>query len=160
MASRVAHLLAHQAATTIEDTWYTTGLRGTGSNDYVANDLFVPYEHSFSFREPKRAGTLWTRADALLRKMSGVPLARGDSIDRAIAMLENKSDRLTGDSVPRHGEVTPPIGDAEALPGAARATCSHRCETQWAKLERAQVTRKERADTVWRVSSRSRAAAA
>ena len=96
-ARRGASCSRHRAAITIEDTWYTTGLRGTGSNDYVANDLFVPYEHSFSFREPKREGTLWTRADALLRKMSGVPLGIArDSIDRAIAMLENKADRLTG----------------------------------------------------------------
>lgn len=28
---------------TIEDTWYTMGLRGTGSNDIVIDDVFVPY---------------------------------------------------------------------------------------------------------------------
>ena len=26
----------------ILDTWYTTGLRGTGSNDYRREDVFVP----------------------------------------------------------------------------------------------------------------------
>ena len=31
------------------DNWYTTGLRGTGSIDYRANDLFVPEERTFSF---------------------------------------------------------------------------------------------------------------
>src|SRR6266446_1097267 len=33
----------------ILDTWYTTGLRGTGSNDVAVHDQFVPAEHSFSF---------------------------------------------------------------------------------------------------------------
>ena len=143
-------LLAPPGSFAIEDTWYTTGLRGTGSNDYVANDLFVPYEHSFSFREPKRAGTLWTRADALLRKMSGVPLGIGrDAIDRAIAMLENKTDRLTGVQYRNIPEVRRAIADAEALLSAARAYVFASLETQWAKLERGEeLTRKERADTV------------
>ena len=27
---------------TMEDTWYTTGMRGTGSNTWVGEDVFVP----------------------------------------------------------------------------------------------------------------------
>jgi indole-3-acetate monooxygenase len=45
----------------ILDTWYTTGLRGTGSNDVVVRDEFVAAEHSFSFQDPalvKRSGPL------------------------------------------------------------------------------------------------------
>ncbi len=34
-------------AVTIHDTWHTTGLAGSGSNDYSANDVFVPTTHSF-----------------------------------------------------------------------------------------------------------------
>jgi indole-3-acetate monooxygenase len=46
----------------ILDTWYTTGLRGTGSNDVVVRDEFVAAEHSFSFQDPalvKRSGPLY-----------------------------------------------------------------------------------------------------
>jgi alkylation response protein AidB-like acyl-CoA dehydrogenase len=46
----------------ILDTWYTTGLRGTGSNDVAVRDRFVPAEHSFSFQDPqlvKRPGPLY-----------------------------------------------------------------------------------------------------
>jgi indole-3-acetate monooxygenase len=32
----------------ILDTWYTTGLCGTGSNDVAVRDVFVPEEHTFS----------------------------------------------------------------------------------------------------------------
>jgi len=45
----------------ILDTWYTTGLRGTGSCDLIVRDVFVPEERSFSFQDPKlikRSGPL------------------------------------------------------------------------------------------------------
>jgi indole-3-acetate monooxygenase len=45
----------------ILDTWHTTGLRGTGSNDVVVHDEFVPEERTFSFQDPqliKRSGPL------------------------------------------------------------------------------------------------------
>jgi alkylation response protein AidB-like acyl-CoA dehydrogenase len=46
----------------ILDTWYTTGLRGTGSNDLAIHDVFVPAERTFSFQDPnlvKRPGPLY-----------------------------------------------------------------------------------------------------
>jgi len=46
----------------ILDTWYTTGLRGTGSNDVAVHDQFVPGDQSFSFQDPalvKRPGPLY-----------------------------------------------------------------------------------------------------
>jgi indole-3-acetate monooxygenase len=46
----------------ILDTWHTTGLRGTGSNDVAVRDQFVEEAHSFSFQDPeliKRAGPLY-----------------------------------------------------------------------------------------------------
>ena len=46
----------------ILDTWYTTGLRGTGSNDLLINDTFVKAEYTFSFQDQnliKRAGPLY-----------------------------------------------------------------------------------------------------
>src|ERR1700730_180656 len=46
----------------ILDTWHTTGLRGTGSNDIVVRDEFVEEQLSFSFQDPKlvrRPGPLY-----------------------------------------------------------------------------------------------------
>jgi indole-3-acetate monooxygenase len=46
----------------ILDTWYTTGLRGTGSHDLAIHDVFVPAERTFSFQDPnlvKRPGPLY-----------------------------------------------------------------------------------------------------
>ncbi len=36
------------------DTWHTLGLRGTGSNDAVVTDLFVPARHTFSLFDGPR----------------------------------------------------------------------------------------------------------
>jgi alkylation response protein AidB-like acyl-CoA dehydrogenase len=35
--------MAHRGEFVIDDTWYTAGLRGTGSKDLVFDDLFVPF---------------------------------------------------------------------------------------------------------------------
>ena len=50
----------------ILDTWYTTGLRGTGSNDLIVTDTFVEATCTFSFQ------------DENLFKRTG-PVALGDS---------------------------------------------------------------------------------
>ena len=45
----------------ILDTWHTTGLRGTGSNDVIVRDQFVEAGRTFSFQDPevvKRPGPL------------------------------------------------------------------------------------------------------
>ncbi|HKT00365.1 MAG TPA: flavin-dependent monooxygenase [Rugosimonospora sp.] len=39
---------------TIEDVWHTVGLRGTGSNDIVVRDAFVPAYRSLSFNDTAR----------------------------------------------------------------------------------------------------------
>ena len=130
-------LLARRDQFEILDTWYTTGLRGTGSNDYRAQDLFVPEEHSFSFLQPaKRAGALWARPDTLLRKMAGVPLGvAADAIDTAIAMLADKTDRLSGMAYRDMPRVQLAVAEAQALLGAARSYVFTSLEAQWRKLE-------------------------
>ncbi|MFN8644534.1 MAG: acyl-CoA dehydrogenase family protein [Candidatus Binatia bacterium] len=129
-------LLARRDQFEILDTWYTTGLRGTGSNDYRAQDLFVPEEHSFSFLQPaKRAGALWARPDTLLRKMAGVPLGvAADAIDTAIAMLADKTDRHEP-AWPYRDMPRVQLAVAEAGAARARAATCSSLEAQWRKLK-------------------------
>jgi alkylation response protein AidB-like acyl-CoA dehydrogenase len=61
----------------ILDTWYATGLRGTGSNDLVVRDVFVPEEHTFSFQDAqlvKRSGPLYAFPFMFIAKGPGTAL--------------------------------------------------------------------------------------
>jgi alkylation response protein AidB-like acyl-CoA dehydrogenase len=42
--TEVVHVYMPKAALTILDTWHVGGMRGTGSNDYAADNVFVPDE--------------------------------------------------------------------------------------------------------------------
>lgn len=59
--SPVVRLLFFPAAEAeILDTWFTAGLRGTGSHDYVVSDAFVPATHSLWFQDmPVESGPLY-----------------------------------------------------------------------------------------------------
>lgn len=56
------------------DTWYTTGLAGSGSCDYTITDVYVPQEHTFTFDTARsRSGPL-AQPEVHMRNMPGVPL--------------------------------------------------------------------------------------
>jgi alkylation response protein AidB-like acyl-CoA dehydrogenase len=60
----------------ILDTWYSTGLRGSGSHDVELKDVFVPEEHTVSFPDfrPQRSGPLYAYPLMFLYLFSGVAL--------------------------------------------------------------------------------------
>ncbi len=73
-------MLIPASKVTIIDTWDTTGMRGTGSHDFVVDNVFVPAEESVSVLEPPRVpGALYRFAPIYLVCHAGVPLgiARG-----------------------------------------------------------------------------------
>ncbi len=136
----------------ILDTWHTTGLRGTASNDYttVEKDMMVPKEHSFSFLEPKREGVLWRRPDTILRKMSGIPLGLSRRvIDDVTEIMSVKTDRIAGRPYKELSRIKAAIAEAEMLLGRARSYVFYALENQWETLERGEtMSIKERSD-VW-----------
>ena len=133
----------------IEDTWYTTGLRGTGSNDYRCTDLFVPEERSFSlFDPPRRTGTIWARPDHFLRKTAGVPLGiAAETLDvcrRLFSEGQERNLRRAYRDIPR---IQSAVAEAHLILGAARSYVFTALERQWQKLERGEpLTLEERAD--------------
>lgn len=42
---------------TIQDTWNTVGMRGTGSNTVIVDDIFVPFEHTLRVTEMRESET-------------------------------------------------------------------------------------------------------
>ncbi|MCZ2526284.1 acyl-CoA dehydrogenase family protein [Streptomyces sp. HB2AG] len=119
------------------DTWFTTGLAGSGSGDYRVTDLFVPEEHSFSFQVPRRTGPLHAAPDAILRKMSGVPLGMARAaIDHVRDLAGTRVDRESGTPWTDSPRVQSALARAEMELAAARASVYSGLEAQWAALER------------------------
>jgi alkylation response protein AidB-like acyl-CoA dehydrogenase len=141
-------LLAPAPSYEILDAWYTTGLCGTGSTDYECTKLFVPEARTFSYLEPsRRAGTLYAGNDTFLRKMAGIPLgvARA-AIDDAVALLEHKTERPSGQLYREMPRVQSTIAEAEMLLGAARVYVFDSVQRIWDRYDAGEVpTAEERA---------------
>jgi len=142
-------MLAPASFFEIQDTWHTTGLRGTGSNDYRASDLFISERHSFSFLEPaKRDGPIWRRNNAILPKVSGVPLGVARStVDMFAELIQGKIEFPGGRLYKNMARIQSAIAEAEMILGAARSYSFTSIERHWKRLEKnEQPTEQERAD--------------
>jgi alkylation response protein AidB-like acyl-CoA dehydrogenase len=141
-------MLIPASKVTIIDTWDTTGMRGTGSHDFVVDDVFVPAEESVSVLEPPRvAGPLYRFPPIYLVCHTGVPLgiARG-ALDCVLELCGRKelmpSRQLLRDDT--HTQET--IAWAEASIEAARNYAYGTLEDLWETLCRGdKVSVKQRA---------------
>ena len=130
----------------ILDTWHTTGLRGTGSNDVVVRDEFVEEARSFSFQDPtlvKRAGSLYAFPFLFMAKgpAPALGIAR-HAIDAVIESAAGKPARRY--TVGEHMEapkalrddvyVQEAVGRAETLLASARAYFFDVMGDLWATL--------------------------
>jgi alkylation response protein AidB-like acyl-CoA dehydrogenase len=117
----------------ILDTWYTTGLRGTGSNDLLLEGVFVETARTFSFQDPaliKRPGPLYAFPFMFAAKASAPALGIArHAIDALIEIATRKPARrytigerleqpkMMGDDV----FVQEAVGRAETMLASARA---------------------------------------
>lgn len=113
-------------ATTIIDTWQTMGMRGTGSQDFIVDDVFVPEEHSrLADADPCETGplfnkrawyiNLWTPSAA-----NALGIARG-AIDALTDIAATESSTLSTSLLRDRPMVQARLGEAEAIVNAARA---------------------------------------
>jgi len=130
----------------ILDTWYTTGLRGTGSHDLAVRDIFVPAERTFSFQDPnlvKRLGPLY--AFPLMFIAKGAAPALGIARHAIDVVIENACRKparrlLSGERVEppkllrEEVFVQESVARAEAKLGAARAYLFDVVGDLWATL--------------------------
>lgn len=117
----------------ILDTWYTTGLRGTGSHDLTVHEVFVPAERTFSFQDPdvvKRHGPLYDFPYMFIAKGAGPALGIArHAIDVVVENAGRKPARrmILGESsepaklLRDEVFVQDSVARAEALLGSARA---------------------------------------
>ena len=134
----------------IKDTWSVSGLRGTGSHDFVVNDVFVPDERTFSlFGVPN--------LDIPLLRIPELSFSTLAFSAVALGIAQGAVDEITDlavDKVPAFGHETlvsnplfrHQLGEADARLRAARALVYTEAEAAWATVvARAPFTPEHRA---------------
>src|SRR5579863_3874802 len=138
----------------IVDTWHTTGLRGSGSNDVALKDVVVPEERTYAFPAPeRRTGALYAYPMMFAYNVPGVTLgiaqAAIDNFAEVAPKRQVTISMLTGRKVMLRDEAyaQTAMARAEALVGSAREYVYARLEEIWATLlAGGQPTAKQRAD--------------
>lgn len=121
----------------ILDTWRTTGLCGTGSNDYEAEDVFVPFDETFDIFEQARLTTPLYRFPLLfLANHAGIPLGIGRSAIDAVVDLAGNKVMSTRRLLREEGQVQEMVARVEGALGAARSYAYSVLEDIWATLRR------------------------
>jgi alkylation response protein AidB-like acyl-CoA dehydrogenase len=140
----VRSLIFPPSSCTVLDTWHTTGLWGTGSHDYLVEDLFVAEEDGWDPAGPMhRTEPLFRYPPLFLVPHAGVPLGIARSAIDAVTDLAADKDiaprgarserRSTLADDPRAHEA---IARAEATLGGARALTYQVVEELWEVLLR------------------------
>ena len=118
---------------TVHDTWHVVGLCGTGSNDFVLEDVFVPTERSFRLYDPPlEAGYLYhprTMLTAIWVLVSAVALGAARGAMDAFKELACESGTTISTTLLRdRPHVQSRVGEAEAIISGARALSAGRHE--------------------------------
>ena len=92
------------AELTIEQTWYASGMRGTGSNCLIAEDVFIPDHHLISLPAAVAGEYLTEHTGETLYRSAFVPVIAlilvGPQLGLARAALKHVIDRATERNIP------------------------------------------------------------
>jgi alkylation response protein AidB-like acyl-CoA dehydrogenase len=134
---RFMFLPAHQVS--ILDTWHTLGMRGTGSNDIVVSDAFVPDQHTALLAPLEQPGTayqgplyrlsLWVAVAFLACSALGIARA---ALDALLALAQTKTPSYMSAGLSQRQVVQRQIAKAEATLSAGRAYLYATFQESWA----------------------------
>lgn len=128
---RQVHVFVPRAEITVDDTWRTLGLRGTGSNDVLLDNVFVPHHRSISSGKLFRGESPHAREHAtnfyLMPLTSSLALVLAAAFvgmaQRALELFADQmrpsSARYTGDSKAERPDVQMRIAEADGEINAA-----------------------------------------
>jgi alkylation response protein AidB-like acyl-CoA dehydrogenase len=124
MADEDGHKVARQAlapreAFQILDTWYVSGMRGTGSTEYTAENLFVPEDMTFQMfiGKPRHPAPLFRLPGAFFSAVIAtvaVGIARG-TVEALVRLAEAKRNPAGRPSLRDQAYVQYCVAKAEAL---------------------------------------------
>ena len=129
-------MLVPTVKTKIVDVWDTTGMRGTGSNDFIVDNVFVPFEDcpNLGQGQPHCAGPLYSWPALFLVSHAGVPLGLARSALDFVEELTTHKEVMPGRPMRDDAQVQETIASAEATVEAARCYVYRTLEDMWATL--------------------------
>ena len=121
----------------IHDMWHVSGLKGTGSCDFSATDLFVPEGFTFDLQalQPQRGGPLYLLGlpGLLINEFAGFALGVGRRALDAIVDLARTKHRGYGKQIPlsERAVFQRMIGESDLRLRAARGLIVETFEKAW-----------------------------
>ena len=137
--SRLKAFIVAPAQCEILDTWHTAGLRGTGSHDFVIDDVFVPDGRAFDYPgiSAFNDGPLYRTPVANVWGPNIAAVALGiarDAIDSFVEIASTKRQRVNRAPLAERETVQEKVGLAEALLRSGRALLFETVRDNWATL--------------------------
>ena len=131
------------------DSWRVSGLRGTGSNDFRVDGIFIPEERAIMGfgGTPAQPGRLYGLPFTIFSvSLVGVPLglARA-SIDALVELAESKRPMDSKQLLRSKPAIQAAVGRAEAILRAARAFLFEAVQEMWEAAETSAPTLQQRA---------------
>ena len=134
-------LVFPKASAKINDIWRTVGLRGTGSDEYVVEDLFVPARHAFprdNLAEVLDPGSLYRFTGNQLygAGFGGVALGLARAtIDALLAMPAERTSRGASRPMRENNVVQSQLAQSVARLRSARAFLHQALDDAWRRVE-------------------------
>jgi alkylation response protein AidB-like acyl-CoA dehydrogenase len=124
---------------TILDTWHTTGMRGTGSHDFLIENVFVPLGREFDYPGTSafNTGPLYTTPvpNVWGPNISAVALGIArEAIDSFVEIATAKRSRFSRSSIADRETIQEKLGLAEALLRSGRALLYETVRANWGTL--------------------------
>jgi len=138
---KVRTMLFPKSSVTMHDIWHVVGLRGTGSDEYVVEDLFVPQNHTMdrdSARERREDGPLYRFTSNQLYSCGfggvGLGIARA-TMDAFLNLPATKTSRGASKPMRENNVIQSQVAQCEARWRSARAFLHTTWEQAWAHVE-------------------------
>jgi len=126
---------------TFHDVWDVVGLKGTGTDDYAVEDLFVPEKYTAlrdDASERREAGPLYKISSSMMYGLGFAAIALGvarATLDAAIETARGKQSRDLKTGMKHNNVVQATIGRGEAKLRAVRAYLYSTLAEVWRDLE-------------------------
>src|SRR5262249_24114058 len=126
----------------VEDVWHVIGLRGTGSDSFTVNDLFVPQAHTLLRDDPAERrvqAPLYCFPQGSLYASGFAGVAMGIArtmLDDFLALARDKTPRGYTRTLRENAVTQSRVAQAEAQLGAARAYLLATLGEIWAAVGR------------------------